>query len=75
MRSSASTRASRIASSTCSNHILRPELFDLVAPLRTLLGEILQPKRTGEVQLTLVDQGVDLLLKGIEPEGLRRWKR
>ena len=51
------------------DHILRPELFDLVAPLRTLLGEILRPKKTGEVQLTLVDQGVDLLLKGIEPEG------
>ena len=51
------------------DHILRPELFDLVAPLRTLLGEILRRKKTGEVQLTLVDQGVDLLLKGIEPEG------
>ena len=51
------------------DHILRPELFGLVAPLRTLLGEILPPRRTGEVQMTLIDQGIDLLLKGIEPEG------
>ena len=51
------------------DHILRPELFDLVVPLRTLLAGILAPKRTGEIQLTLVDQGVDLLLKGVEPDG------
>ena len=50
-------------------HILRPELFALVAPLRQLLGLMLQPKRTAEVQLTLVDQGADVLLKGIDPEG------
>jgi 23S rRNA (uracil1939-C5)-methyltransferase len=51
-------------------HILRPELFSLVAPLRALLSPLLQPRRTVEVQLTLVDQGVDLLLKGVEPKGL-----
>ena len=51
------------------NHILRPELLELVAPLRELLARLLQPKRTAEVQLTLVDQGVDLLLKGVEPQG------
>ena len=52
------------------NHILRPELLALVDPLRTLLGGMLKPKRTAEAQLTRVDQGVDLLLKGVEPEGL-----
>ena len=52
------------------NHILRPELLALVDPLRRLLGALLQPKRTAEVQLTLADQGVDLLLNGIEPDGL-----
>jgi 23S rRNA (uracil1939-C5)-methyltransferase len=52
-------------------HILRPELFALVAPLRALLGELLVPKRTGEVQLTLVDQGADVLLTGVEAEGLQ----
>ena len=46
-------------------HILRPELFALVAPLRELLAGLLQPKRIAEVQLTLVDQGVDVLLKGV----------
>jgi 23S rRNA (uracil1939-C5)-methyltransferase len=51
-------------------HILRPELFALVAPLRQLLASLLQPKRGAEVQLTLIDQGADVLLKGIEPRGL-----
>jgi 23S rRNA (uracil1939-C5)-methyltransferase len=50
-------------------HILRPELFALVEPLRVLLGGLLSPKRTAEVQLTLADQGADLLLKGIRVEG------
>lgn len=52
------------------NHILRPELLALVDPLRQLLASLLQPKRTGEVQLTLADQGVDLLLKGVEVDDL-----
>ena len=51
------------------NHILRVELLELVAPLRKLLGGLLKPRRTGEVQMTLVNQGVDLQLTGIEPEG------
>ena len=52
------------------NHILRLELVALLPPLRRLLGRILQPKRTAEVEMTLVDQGVDLLLKNVEPRGL-----
>jgi 23S rRNA (uracil1939-C5)-methyltransferase len=52
------------------DHILRGELLELVAPLRQLLSSILEPRRTAEVQLTLLDQGVDVLLKGVEPEGL-----
>jgi 23S rRNA (uracil1939-C5)-methyltransferase len=52
------------------NHILSPELLDLVAPLRDLLADLLEPRRTAEVQLTLADQGVDLVLKGVEPQGL-----
>jgi 23S rRNA (uracil1939-C5)-methyltransferase len=51
-------------------HVLRPELFSLVAPLRELLAVLLQPRRAAEVQMTLADQGPDLLLKGIEPRGL-----
>ena len=51
------------------NHILRPELIELIAPSRELLGDLLPPRRTGEVQMTLVDQGVDLSLTGVEPKG------
>ncbi len=45
-------------------HILRPELFALVAPLRRLL------KGRAGVAMTLADQGVDLLLEGVSAEGL-----
>lgn len=51
-------------------HILRSELFALVAPLRSLFAQLLQPKRAAEVQLTLIDGGVDVLLKGVDAEGL-----
>ncbi|HEY6661674.1 MAG TPA: class I SAM-dependent RNA methyltransferase [Sphingomicrobium sp.] len=51
-------------------HILRPELFALVDPLRRLLGAILPLKRTAEIQLTLVDQGPDVVLKGVVADGL-----
>ncbi|HEX8571908.1 MAG TPA: class I SAM-dependent RNA methyltransferase [Allosphingosinicella sp.] len=50
-------------------HILRPELFALVAPLRGLLRR-LDPAATAGVRLTLADQGVDLLLEKVEAEGL-----
>ena len=52
-------------------HILRPELFALVAPLRELLAGLLQPRRAAEVQMTLADQGPDVLLKGVEAGGLQ----
>lgn len=52
-------------------HILRPQLFALIEPLRQLLASLLPPKRTGEVQLALVDQGADLLLSGVRAEGLQ----
>lgn len=51
-------------------HVLRPELFALLGPLRRLLADILPAKRAGEVHLTLADQGVDVLLKGVTVEGL-----
>ncbi|MGE0179072.1 MAG: class I SAM-dependent RNA methyltransferase [Sphingomonas sp.] len=41
-------------------HILRPELFALLPPLRRMLN------RRAEAVMTLADQGVDLLLSGIE---------
>lgn len=45
-------------------HVLRPELFALVAPLRRLV------KGRAEIAMTLADQGVDLLLGGVRVEGL-----
>ena len=51
-------------------HILRPELFALVAPLRRLLGELLPQRGTGGVRMTLADQGVDLLLDRVEAGSL-----
>ena len=50
--------------------ILHPSLFALVPPLRGLLGRILPAKRTAELQLTLANQGPDLMLKGVKAEGL-----
>ena len=51
-------------------HILHPDLFAMLAPLRRLLAAILPARRTGEVQLTLTDQGVDVVLKSVEVVGL-----
>jgi 23S rRNA (uracil1939-C5)-methyltransferase len=50
-------------------HILRPELFALVQPLRALLRSLRLPATAG-VRLTLTDQGVDLLLEKVEADGL-----
>ena len=56
-------------------HVLRPELFALVAPLRALLGGLLRPRRPAEVQLALADQGIDVALKGVEAAGLAAIER
>jgi 23S rRNA (uracil1939-C5)-methyltransferase len=51
-------------------HVLAPDLFALVEPLRKLVGPMMRPKRAATIQLTLADQGVDVALAGIEAEGL-----
>ncbi len=51
-------------------HILRPQLFAVLAPLRELLATVLPPRHTAEIQLTLVDQGVDVVLKNVKVERL-----
>jgi 23S rRNA (uracil1939-C5)-methyltransferase len=51
-------------------HILRPELFALVQPARILLARLMKPGRGAELQLTLIDQGVDLVLRDVQAEGL-----
>ncbi len=50
--------------------VLHPALFALVAPLRELLGQVLRDKRVANIRMTLADQGVDLLIDGIEADGL-----
>lgn len=50
--------------------VLDPRLFALLAPLRELLGLILPDKRAAHVRMSLIDQGVDLLLEGVRVEGL-----
>ena len=51
-------------------HILAPPLFALVAPLRALLDRMVPARAGAEVQLTLADQGVDVVLKGAVAAGL-----
>lgn len=50
--------------------ILRPELFALVAPLRKLMGNLLGPRGSGGVRMTLADQGPDILLEKVSADGL-----
>jgi 23S rRNA (uracil1939-C5)-methyltransferase len=50
--------------------IMHPALFALVGPLRALLHPMLRDRRAAGVQMTLVDQGVDLLIEKVEVEGL-----
>lgn len=51
-------------------HILRPELFALVAPLRHMLAGLIPQRGRATVTMTLADQGVDLLLDRVTVEGL-----
>jgi 23S rRNA (uracil1939-C5)-methyltransferase len=50
-------------------HILAPDLFTLVAPLRALFQK-LGLKRRADVHLALADQGPDILVTGFAPQGL-----
>nr|WP_276046412.1 MULTISPECIES: class I SAM-dependent RNA methyltransferase [unclassified Sphingomonas] len=50
-------------------HILSPELFALVAPLRALLQR-LGFRRRADIHLTLADQGADVLVNGLKADGL-----
>ena len=56
-------------------YVLRPELFVLVEALRETLEPLLAPRRMSEMHFALVDQGVDLVLKDIELNGLQALER
>ncbi|KQM41477.1 class I SAM-dependent RNA methyltransferase [Sphingomonas sp. Leaf10] len=51
-------------------HVLLPELFDAIAPLRRLLATALKDRTRADVHLARVDQGVDVLIIGKVAEGL-----
>ncbi|MBN8846254.1 MAG: class I SAM-dependent RNA methyltransferase [Sphingomonadales bacterium] len=50
--------------------LLLPELFALVAPIRTLLETIAQQRRPVKVKLQMLDQGAEVVLEGVKAEGL-----
>jgi 23S rRNA (uracil1939-C5)-methyltransferase len=51
-------------------HVLLPELFALVAPLRALLAAVMPERSRADVQLARADGGVDVLLRGSVIDGL-----
>ncbi|MES2445161.1 MAG: class I SAM-dependent RNA methyltransferase [Pseudomonadota bacterium] len=50
--------------------VLAPELFALLAPLRGLLAALLPNTRRINVHVALTDQGRDVLIDGLDAEGL-----
>ena len=50
--------------------VMHPSLFVLLQPLRGLFASLLPQRRRGSVRMTIVDQGVDMLIAGVEVEGL-----
>ncbi|MGZ3233123.1 MAG: class I SAM-dependent RNA methyltransferase [Croceibacterium sp.] len=52
-------------------HVLAPELFALVEPMRRMLGAR-RGKYTLAIELALVDQGVDCAITGMELDGLEQ---
>lgn len=56
-------------------HVLVPELFALVAPLRALLGQALGEGQGAGISLTLSDNGVDVLLANVAAQTLKQIER
>jgi len=50
--------------------VLAPELFALLVPLRGMLAALIPGNRRINVHLAQTDQGVDVLIDGLEAEGL-----
>lgn len=50
--------------------VMHPALFALIGPLRRLIAAIVPERRRANVRMTVADQGVDMLLSGVEIEGL-----
>lgn len=56
-------------------HVLAPQLFALVGPLRALLRAFADRRMTVDISLTLADQGVDCGIGGLHAEGLNATER
>jgi 23S rRNA (uracil1939-C5)-methyltransferase len=50
--------------------IMAPALFALIEPLRQLLVKLVPDRRSAAVQMTLIDQGVDLAIEKVNADGL-----
>jgi 23S rRNA (uracil1939-C5)-methyltransferase len=50
--------------------VIDPKLFALIQPLRALLLTLMGDRRAADVRMTVADQGVDLMIAGVEAEGL-----
>ncbi|MFM6853767.1 MAG: class I SAM-dependent RNA methyltransferase, partial [Sphingopyxis sp.] len=50
--------------------ILAPQLFAILPAFRTLLGTLLGRKGAATIDLTLLDNGVDALIRGVRVDGL-----
>lgn len=50
--------------------ILDPRLFALTGPLRGFLRDAMPERRRVSVRMTLADQGIDLMIGGVQAEGL-----
>ena len=51
-------------------HILHPSLFALIDPLRRLLMGMMGPQGNSDIQLTLVDQGAEVIIRNVSPRGI-----
>lgn len=50
--------------------VMHPSLFALIKPLRALLPLITKDRSIADIRMTVADQGVDVLLSGVQAEGL-----
>ena len=50
--------------------VMHPDLFALLRPLRAMLPHLVRDRRIADLRMTMTDQGVDLLISGVEAEGL-----
>lgn len=55
--------------------ILQPEIFALFAPLRMLFAAWEDKKLSLIINASLVDQGIDLLIKNINPDSLSQYEK